>query len=53
MVKNYIDMNTKLRTEVKDNFEKDLFKLMNSSVFGECKKAQRSIKLVTTEKRRS
>ena len=49
----HIDMNTKLRTEVKDNFEKDLFKLMNNSVFGECKKAQRSIKLVTTEKRRS
>ena len=27
-------MNTKLRTEAKNNFEKDFFNLMNSSVFG-------------------
>ena len=27
-------MNTKLRTEAKNDFEKDLFKVINNSVFG-------------------
>ena len=55
-MRNYIQLNMKLRTKATDDFEKDFSKLMNNSVFGKCIENIRNcvdVKLVIGRKKAS